>query len=546
VSYRRASLNAPTFVLLLAVAVMVVVTAGGIALRLARPYPINPWESALVIDAVRWTRGQSVYVAAEDGPATTMYGPLASLVTAGVFQWTGANLTAGRLVSLGSALTLVTLLSWVLTRGKPWPHFFIAWGMLFSLNLPSASYFVDPRPDLPAALFGLLFLLAFVQGERSRLSSGNATERRANGHALTWYTLAIALLLIAFFWKQTAAVLAVVPLLAALLRPGRPRWYRLWRTDAVALLPPLTILAAIATVRLVHPAMYHYLFVVPGQYAIAWTTLGERLRQMLLVVPLAVLLAVGMVLRRDGGASLPHDSRPAAARGDIRLRWTVACLLVTIPTGLVAAAKTGGDRNSYLLAWLALVAFCVLQLDRVFAWLGDRRRSLLGRLALSAGVSFLLFASFIADVDYAGYWAALARNGDGHYRQAVALASSLPGKVLSPGDPTITLQATGELGRTLAVERDAIGWPDEMPDYVRRELAAADWIVRVRGPWDKLNVWLTPESLDELGFARVPQPSRLRADGAYELWRHANRAPLAVENTGSAAAFASSSTGTRP
>src|SRR5580704_8157671 len=73
--------------------------------------PRNPWESLEVVEAWRSLRGMPVYELPPDGHATHMYGAIVPWVQGEIFRWTGPNNLSGRLLSLGSALFLVTMLA---------------------------------------------------------------------------------------------------------------------------------------------------------------------------------------------------------------------------------------------------------------------------------------------------------------------------------------------------------------------------------------------------------------------------------------------------
>lgn len=89
-------------------AICLVLAIRAIAVELARPHPLSPWESAIVMDAWRTTQGIKVYQFPNDGPATHMYGPLATYLNALIFLATGPNWYTPRCVALASAL-LVTI-----------------------------------------------------------------------------------------------------------------------------------------------------------------------------------------------------------------------------------------------------------------------------------------------------------------------------------------------------------------------------------------------------------------------------------------------------
>jgi hypothetical protein len=56
--------------------------------------PINPWEAAISMEAMRLNAGLPLY---ESGHATHMYGPLLTVALAGIFRITGLNLLAARM-----------------------------------------------------------------------------------------------------------------------------------------------------------------------------------------------------------------------------------------------------------------------------------------------------------------------------------------------------------------------------------------------------------------------------------------------------------------
>ena len=94
----------------------------------------------------------------------------------------------------------------------------------------------------------------------------------------------------------------------------------------------------------------------------------------------------------------------------------------------------------------------------------------------------------------------------------------MPGKVICPEDPTLTLYAKGEPGRCFFVEYDAIRCFRALtpqPDYLREYVIAADWVVVPPSSWGEQR--LPPGTLREYGF----EPAKFDDidAGGYVLWK---------------------------
>src|SRR5262249_43823817 len=145
-----------------------------------------------------------------DGHSTHFYGALVPWVQGEIFRWVGPNNISGRILSLVSGLAAVTLLSLCMRNGSSAWALLVGWAGLLGVNHRSLQYFVANRPDLTALLLVTLALLLIGLGQ----------ERRRG-----WCVgLGSACLVVGFFFKQSAAVFAAVPVVALLLRgrmPGR-------------------------------------------------------------------------------------------------------------------------------------------------------------------------------------------------------------------------------------------------------------------------------------------------------------------------------------
>ncbi len=114
--------------------------------------PRNPWESVQVVEAWRSLNGMPVYEMPPEGHATHNYGALVPWVQGQIFRWTGPNNVTGRLLSVVSALLLVTLLAFCCAGDRTVWAVAIGWAALLGLDHRSGHYFAENRPDMTALL----------------------------------------------------------------------------------------------------------------------------------------------------------------------------------------------------------------------------------------------------------------------------------------------------------------------------------------------------------------------------------------------------------
>ncbi|MBC8108016.1 MAG: hypothetical protein H7Z14_15620 [Anaerolineae bacterium] len=74
--------------------------------RLGNPFPLNSWESAIVVDDWRAAHGQAVYTDAQSGHATHMYGALATFASAPFVRAIGPDPRIARAISFVAASAL--------------------------------------------------------------------------------------------------------------------------------------------------------------------------------------------------------------------------------------------------------------------------------------------------------------------------------------------------------------------------------------------------------------------------------------------------------
>jgi Dolichyl-phosphate-mannose-protein mannosyltransferase len=477
--------------LLLAAAIICTITGFNLD-RLVRAHsPRDPWEATEVLEAWRSLQGMPVYELDPKGHSTHVYGALVPWLQGEIFRWVGPNNVSGRVLTLASGLVAVTLLVGIMSGERSAGYLAIAWGLLLGVNHRAGQYFAENRPDMTAlmlAAVGLLFLGLGQERQRRRL-----------------VLLGTACLVVGFFFKQTAAVFAAVPLGALTLRGRRPE-----RSEvALALVPPAVLVGTVVLLRMLTPAVYYYMIDVPKAFALDWPRTVRTIWELLLDSPLFLVLIAEWLVADQG-----------SFRADSRLRWLLAALGVAIPFSAVSFAKAGGAPNSLLPALLAMTCFCVLRLPRLLRRLERDSPSVrLGaRALLTSFLAMLMLMSCFPHLTKQRGLIVPRSRFDGDYWNVVSLARGLPGTVICPEDPTIPLYAKGFAGRNIFSEYDTHlvdgEWPAVAPAVALADFPGADYVVDVSGYWQDL---VRDPLLRSLGFEPV-RDARLDS-GCYHLWR---------------------------
>ncbi len=451
--------------------------------------PRNPWESIEIVEAWRSARGMPVYDLSTHGHATHMYGAFVPWVQGELFRWIGSNNVSGRVLTLVSALATVTLLAVGLRGERSTSYLAIAWAAILGVNHRSGQYFAENRPDMTALMFATAALLLFAFGQ----------ERRRT----LLVVLGSTCLVVGFFFKQSVAVFAAVPLVALILRWRRPRPSEI----VLASVPLAFVVGTILGLKLLNPAIYHYMIEVPGGYSINWPRATKFLWELLLDSPLFLVVLAEWLLVDDG-----------SPRKDPRVLWILAVLAVAVPFSAVSHAKVGGWPNSLLPALLAMMTFCILRLPRLLTRLDDPVSPLSSRLIFGSFLALLLVMTTFPHLTYANNLIVSAAPWDQAYWKAVELVRELPGTVVCPEDPTIPLHAKQYAGQNFFSEKDAHPrngrWPDEIPERSLAEIRRADYVV------DVINYWgenIDEKLLENLGFA--PTEDVVVDPGCYKIWR---------------------------
>jgi hypothetical protein len=451
-------------------------------LRLAQPNPQSPWESAILMDAWRAHHGFPVYTLPSDDHATHMYGPLITYAVAPFMHDANFSLRPARYIAILSSIALAISMGFLLTRhaqSRSILFRFIVIVLVLTQFYRTRADIAESRPDAVSAAFAALavwlFYLASCRSPRAL------------------YTIAgTVAMLIGFFFKQTAAAVAIVPVVACIL--SRPV-----RIPLSALVPPVVMGLTILALRLFLPAVYYYVVTVPTLFQFRF---DEWPFDIINLITTNVLFDIALFLWL-AGICTSAVTRSATI-------WILATILVTAISCGAAVAKVGGQTNSYLMAFLAMSTFTIILLPDMLEQFASRPVMI---------TSFLALVLLADATGVAGYlhWTSFTRNyGDARYKIVVNRTKHLPGKVVCPDDPTIPLKAKGYVGRNLVAELDALGWKSR-PAYLHAELKKADYVIRVGGDWTPQ---VSVKELAKLGFRPVNDPA---FKNAYLLYRRTKR-----------------------
>jgi 4-amino-4-deoxy-L-arabinose transferase-like glycosyltransferase len=464
-----------------------------IIFRLRLPYPVTPWEAGIVTDAWRMLQGDTIYAAGTDH-ATHMYGPLITVVLAQAFKFVGPVLEVGRIVSAISGTAIVILLASLFGRGDRLT-FAIAVALLLAANTRTGYYFTETRPDMVSLFFACVALIVFYHGQESAKKQMSQIALMAAGSAL---------LVIAVMFKQTAAVFMFVPALVMMTQFGRFSFQKVQLL--LAAIPIACVVTVLVGVWYLTPGLWHFIAEVPAQYKISVLRMGRMGVELLVSFPLFVFAIMHWAF--------------ADAQIAPRTRWLMAAMTCAIPMSLAACAKDGGNANCLIPAILSISVVCAWRTPVALALLRDQYRSLRLRTATGALLGILLFAHAYP-VPQFSLEALKGGNGTADRTSVVAEARLLPGKVISPDDPTIALMAKGYAGRTAVFEADAVYWDINRSQAFVREIDSADYVIALR----QAHIWpdwgTTDEVLQARGFAKVA--FQTTSPSVYELWQ---RMPL--------------------
>jgi hypothetical protein len=329
----RLALAATLLVVLLGLAWTARVTLTRSAVALAYPYQLDPEEGFLLEQALRLTRGQTIYPSLEDYPFTVgNYPPVYPLLYAGLVAALGPSLPVGRLLVLLATLAILAALIAVTMRETSSGLAGLLATGLFLATWPLAEWMAFARVDLPALAFGLTGF-AVMTGRWSRVR----------------LVLGVALFTVAFFTKQTQ-VLAPAAVLAGLLMQ------RQWRRAALFAGALSGACAGIGLALILSTDGEFFRHTVTyNANVMHWNQVGVWVRHLGLFAGFALLALVPaawvlLASRGEEGRLVEPDA--VGTEGPLAVYLGLAAL------SLVTTAKAGAASN-YLLEFHAVLALAL-------------------------------------------------------------------------------------------------------------------------------------------------------------------------------------------
>lgn len=454
-------------------------------------YPLDPWESIFIVDADRAANGLPVYEPLATGHATHMYGPLGTYTMAAIFKVTGPSVRVGRWISVLSGLAATLLFTVLFVSRRKVVYLFIGAALFLSLHIRCMGLFTNTRPDITAFLLASIALIIAYYAQEKRW--------------IWLYAISAGLIVIAFLFKQTYAVAALVPPLALLvLKPQG--WTKL---AAASFIPLAAMMVTALVLKVGFPLVWFYAIDVPKQYRIFGSRVNLGVMSLFMNNPL--YLAMVVLLAFHVGFS---------PRKDPKLAWLLITMVIGGLMGIVAFAKQGGNYNSMLMVYAPMTAFCMLMLPATIDLLVNLDLSK-PMLAFTGVTMAMLLATTTFGIPMSGRLASTHASNTSDYSKVIAAAKKLDGKLLCPEEPTISLFARGEHQKNLSAEIEAMGngYRDTVRKWMDQNTRDATWIVTVStadmpGRLSAL--------MPELGYVRVTQ----RGIGSeYVFWRKRSPEP---------------------
>ena len=455
------------------------------------PGPIDMWEAASVSVAARVAKGESMYQSLNEprGIEPGLYSPLQPLTLAALFRVTGPGLAPARVINLLAGIIFIVVFIRAMGVGRNAFLLLFATALLLAIDRQLTGLWDFPRGDAVALLASLLYVCA--------------AYRACNGDSFRWALCAHLVLLIGFFWKQTVAFIAFAPFLAALITPGcSPRMRLLF------LFGPFVVLAGSSfLVSVLNPNLFDAMFRFGSKYMLQPRNMILHAYGMLLSTPLLWMTAWWMVLSRD-----------FPGKDDARIRWALAAVAASLPLNFMAAGKVGGGQNSLAHVMYGLGAVVIWCAPAFYSFLQTASFPVVRRCLFGVLLSLALIVEWTSVLHTPSRVKLSRPFADAGRRVVIETVRRLPGRVVSPQDPTIAMEAKGYIGVASVNEWDRHTWKWPLPKTLL-EIQAADYVVTF-GKGDSLHLWTFNqgyEQLPSLGFEVMEVPGLENSE--YTIWK---------------------------
>lgn len=406
------------------------------------PYWNTMWESATLQPALELARGanlRDIYPDLEQSGHIALYGPVYYGLLAGLGKVTSAGPV--ELIPLARALSilcfggaLIVAILFVYRARTPWwtpPLALIA----VALMTPTALRFLSSaRPDAPALLLASLGLLLGLGKSR-------------------YHLFISALLLAAALLTRQTALAAVLAVVWALWRTGRPRRAIVVAVSYIALIyMTISVLQELTAGQFwSHWTFVSHAAVEPGYL---WYTLTRRpfAPQLILLMAVPLLAFMLNLLNRRRGEPLDIHDRAAGA-------YFFCALAITV----FSAMRHGSDRNHFIEPALSGGMYVALSAARLARSNTPAVRRLFGFSAVAVlfAVAMLCLPGRFRDRTFDRQWAALRSP---YSPEAIRMARDLPRPLLSL-DPWLTYVADvpNAVNDPIANFSDAVQRPEADP-----------------------------------------------------------------------------------
>jgi hypothetical protein len=322
----------------------------------------------------------------------------------------------------------MVMLSLIFFRKLPAVFAWTGVAMLLAINLRADGYFMQSRPDMEALLFALVALILMYRGfEKER-------------YAL--FALGVLTLCVAYLFKQTAAMFAMVPLIKLILKRDGVTASEL----VMILAPPAAIVITIVAIRIAAPTVDFYMIEALTKWKIQPARFGYAVISFLAlmpIIPAALLLGVATTRNDDAAASSDAGARE-------QMLWLIAACIIATPASMLSFAKVGGVVNSYIPALLPLITLSTVLIARAWCAIASHPApSIWTAYGFSALLAMIMLASaFGGSSDQLRAIITGPTHGDEHYPRVIEYVSKLHGRVVCPDDPTIPIRALKQTGRS--------------------------------------------------------------------------------------------------
>jgi len=295
-------------------------------------YPFNLYEPETAIEAWQLSEGGKIYNDPANGPPAGLYAPLFQLTGALLFQFLPDTLITLRLISLFSVAGIIWLIRQLCPIRSGIQLLFII--VLIGMWHPVVVFFdFQAKPDSFASLWmftSIFSLLLWMNRDRTYLG---------------WLT-ALSLTF-AFYTKQTMVFTLAACLIALLL-------HKEFRKTVIltALTLGLYIVSWFLLKLTTGPALFFYLFELPGSFHISYGRLADTFYK--LISEPWFLLTLYL-----------------AGRNRLKPRWvfrdTVFFIVIVFAlfSGILTAAKDGGQSNAFIPFYWLCSAYIAIQLSTV-------------------------------------------------------------------------------------------------------------------------------------------------------------------------------------